>query len=83
MREWIYGEGMGNPLGNEDLYMDRYLRHYNEVRAYFKDRPNDLLEVSWTDGDGWEKICPFWLIFVSSVSIYKNRFCLVIAIKNK
>lgn len=59
MREYIYGENNGNPEGKKDLYLKRYKRHQAEVKEYFKNRPNDLLIVSWEDGDGWEKICRF------------------------
>jgi sulfotransferase family protein len=36
-----------------------YERHHREVRDYFADRPSDLLEIDFSRGDGWEKICPF------------------------
>jgi hypothetical protein len=36
-----------------------YLRHHSEVRHYFRDRAHDLLEVDFTQGDGWERICAF------------------------
>lgn len=57
MRRWIYG--VGHPKGNEDVFLERYRRHYKEVSEYFKDRPNDIIWVSWEKGDGWEKICSF------------------------
>lgn len=57
MREWIYGDG--RPRGNEQLYVDRYERHNREVRAYFQDRPDDLLIMNVTNGEGWETLCPF------------------------
>lgn len=57
MREWIYGEG--DPKGNEHLYIDRYEKHNREVRTYFSERSDDLLELATTEGDGWEKLCPF------------------------
>jgi len=59
MREWIYGPGQGNPQGLEALYTQRYERHNREVRDYFKDRPEDLLELNITLNEGWEKLCPF------------------------
>ncbi|OGT79454.1 MAG: hypothetical protein A3H91_05800 [Gammaproteobacteria bacterium RIFCSPLOWO2_02_FULL_61_13] len=59
MREWIYGAGRGCALGNEDVYVERYERHNREVRAYFANRPGDLLELALTEGEGWEKLCPF------------------------
>lgn len=57
MRKWIYG--IGYPKGNEDIYIRRYEKHNKEVKDYFKNRPDDLLILDLTKGDGWEKICPF------------------------
>jgi len=57
MRNWIYGAG--SPVGNEERYLSRYKRHNDEVRAYFADRPESLLELSVTDGAGWDRICPY------------------------
>jgi hypothetical protein len=57
MREWIYG--VGCPLGNEDVYVARYERHNREVMEHFLSRPNDLLVLRLTDGDGWATLCPF------------------------
>ncbi len=57
MRQWIYGAGC--PQGNEDIYRQRFLRHYREVQAYFAERPDDLLVMDLAAGDGWDKLCPF------------------------
>jgi hypothetical protein len=57
MREWIYG--VGHPKGNESVYLSRYNRHNSEVIEYFRSRPEDLLVLHITAGDGWEKLCPF------------------------
>jgi len=57
MREWVYGKGY--PVGNEDIYIQRYTQHNEEVFEYFKDRPGDLLPLWLTEGEGWEKLCPF------------------------
>lgn len=57
MREWIYG--VGNPISNEHIYLSTYNRHNREVLAYFQNRSNDLLVLAITEGDGWEKLCPF------------------------
>ena len=57
MREWIYGAG--SPMGNERLYKERYLRHYAEVRAHFKNRQSSLLEFNLVGGDGWKQLCAF------------------------
>lgn len=57
MRTWIYG--VGSPVGNEAIYRDRYLRHNEEVEAYFEGSPGRLLVMNITDGDGWDLLCPF------------------------
>lgn len=57
MREWIYG--VGCPEGNEDIYRRRYDSHNRDVLAYFESRPDDLLVVDLTKGDGWDELCPF------------------------
>jgi hypothetical protein len=57
MRRWIYGAG--DPIGNEQTYVRRYEAHNAEVRAYFAQRPNDLLMMDLTAGDGWAKLCAF------------------------
>lgn len=57
MRRWIYG--VGHPAGNEAIYIERYERHNREVLEYFADRPGDLLVLAITEGEGWEKLCPF------------------------
>jgi len=55
--EWIYG--VRTARGNEDVYIQRYEDHNREVLAYFEGRPDDLLVMDITKGDGWEKLCPF------------------------
>lgn len=55
--EWIYG--VRTARGNEDVYIRRYEEHNREVIDYFVDRPGDLLIMDITQGDGWEKLCPF------------------------
>ena len=57
MRQWIYG--VGHPMGNEELYVKRFDGHYAEVREYFRDRPDDLLEFRLSVGAGWTDLCPF------------------------
>jgi hypothetical protein len=57
MREWLYG--IGFPEGNEHIYLDRYRKHNQEVLEYFQDRSDNLLVVSWEQGDGWKELCSF------------------------
>jgi hypothetical protein len=57
MREWIYG--VGDPLGNEIIYRDRYERHNHEVQEYFRMRSSDFLVFRLTEGEEWEQLCKF------------------------
>lgn len=58
-RKLIYGEAAGHPVGNEALYKERYSAHNREVLDHFADRPDDLLVMDVTKGDGWHELCPF------------------------
>ena len=57
MRKWIYG--VGCPKGNEDIYVKRFEDHNKEVHDYFSNRPQDLLVLDFSHGDGWELLCSF------------------------
>lgn len=56
MLEWIYGASC--PEGNEERYVEVYESHNQEVLDYFEGR-DDLLVLRITEGEGWEKLCPF------------------------
>jgi len=58
MREWIYGATHGSPANNRDCWIQRYTSHNVEVTEFFKDKPNFLM-IDVTQGDGWDKVCPF------------------------
>ena len=57
VHEWLYGNGVLQ--GNEELYLERFRKHNRDVRDYFQDRGDDLLEMDLIGGDTWEKLCPF------------------------
>ena len=57
MRKYIYG--YGSPLGNEDIYLQCYKKHNQEVINYFKDKNNKLLVIDITKENAWEQICLF------------------------
>jgi hypothetical protein len=59
MREWIYGPGRANPIGNEEIYVERYERHNREVQEYFAERSGDFIVFDLAEGDGWLKLCAF------------------------
>ena len=44
MREWIYGPGKANPIGNEAVYVERYERHNREVIDELPDPALDVRE---------------------------------------
>jgi len=56
-RKLVFGHNFPQRWGRE--HMDFYVRHNNEVRAYFSGRDSDFREICWENGDGWEKLCEF------------------------
>jgi hypothetical protein len=48
-------------------FADAYARHYDNVQHYFRDRPEDLLEINIVAGEGWEKLCPFLEVSIPPV----------------
>jgi hypothetical protein len=57
MSEFLYGPDTP-ALGNESVYVDRYLRHNADVLNYFAGRPDDLLVIDLEQA-GWEPLCKF------------------------
>lgn len=55
---WIYGDHC-TPLKAPRRCLQRYKRHNREVRDYFKDRPDDFIEIDFSKGHGWEELCGF------------------------
>lgn len=55
---WIYG-GVGTPINNRHRFVKRYKQHNREVRDYFKNRPDDFIEIDFSKGHGWKEICAF------------------------
>jgi hypothetical protein len=49
-------------------YKKTYLDHNADVREYFKDRPNDLLELNVADPDSYQKLADFL-----GVKVKKNK----------
>ena len=56
-RKSIYGHSM--PHNHKEDHIRIYENHLQTVREYFKDRPDDLLEVCWAEGDDWDKLADF------------------------
>lgn len=57
MRKLIYG--YGSPVGNEQVYLNRYRQHNKDVIEYFSSRKNDLLVINISKGQGWVELCDF------------------------
>ena len=70
---------MARMLLLETLEFDRdkaiaaYDRHHADVKRYFADRPDDLLEMRIADGDGWEKLCPFLGVEIPDVEFPRTN----------
>lgn len=58
LRKSIFGFSQPLPK-NKGPHIMFYKSHLNEVRKYFHDKPNKLLEVCWEEGDGWKELCDF------------------------
>lgn len=56
-RRLVYGQG--SIVGNEQHYLEYYRKHNTQVREWFKDRPNDLLEIDVIAAPQWEELCGF------------------------
>ncbi len=53
----IYGYSM--PQGRRDQHVEFYLKHNEEVKAYFSDRPGKLLELCFDTGVSMAELCHF------------------------
>lgn len=62
------------PHVTDDQLLARVRRHEREVRAWFAERPGDLLVVDWSAGDRWERLCDFLDLPVPDVDFpHENR----------
>jgi 3'-phosphoadenosine 5'-phosphosulfate (PAPS) 3'-phosphatase len=55
----LFSDIYGCTVFDETLFRQGYARFVGEVERYFRDRPDDLLVIDVTAGEGWEKLCPF------------------------
>ncbi len=52
--------GCGFPQGNEEIWINRYQSHCDEVVKYFHDRPDDLLVLNLDQEEtNWSNLAPF------------------------
>lgn len=59
MRQFLRAAVYGCYSFNRERYLAVYNRHLEDVQAYFKDRPDDLLILDAGKGEGFEKLAPF------------------------
>jgi hypothetical protein len=59
MHEWIYGRRMGLIVAEKENSIRIYEKHIEGLREYFRDRPDDLLEIDISKGEGWGPLCSF------------------------
>lgn len=55
----IHEDLYGTAEFDSDVFLQRYRSHNKEVREFFADRPDDLLIIDLSRGQGYETICPF------------------------
>ena len=59
------------------LYKTAIHRYFNigkEIRYFFKDKPDQFLELKICEGEGWEKLCPFLNVDVPDFPFpYENK----------
>jgi hypothetical protein len=68
--------GFYRPFGREGQYVSFYERHNDAVRRYFQEQgaADQLLEVCWENGDGWNELCRFLGEAVPDVSFpHRNK----------
>lgn len=71
-RKQIYGFAMPHKYKKEHIKF--YENHNNRVRQYFRNRPNDFLEICWENGDGWEVLSRFLNLESPSISFpHRNQ----------
>lgn len=56
VHSWLYGEKC--PAERGEFFLERFVNHEREVRAFFSQR-SDLLVMNLFAGDGWDLLAPF------------------------
>jgi Sulfotransferase domain len=59
LNAFAYGRDHARARDDKDHWIRTYNTHNENVREYFRDRPDDLLEMTLTKGDGWDKLSRF------------------------
>jgi hypothetical protein len=62
LRKIVYPELFKNIETEKKVYEEAIHRYFNigeEIRNFFKDKPEQFLELKICEGEGWEKLCLF------------------------
>lgn len=51
--------GFAFPHGAERQHIAFYERHLETTRHFFADKPGQMVELCWEEGDGWPELCAF------------------------
>jgi hypothetical protein len=66
----IYPERFNNNEAEKKSYESAIHRYFNigqEIRSFFKNKPDQFLEIKICEGEGWEKLCPFLGVDVPNI----------------
>jgi len=68
----------GNLTVNKDLWTKRWYAHRESIDHYFCDREHDLLRINIINGEGWDKMCPFFGVDIPNepfpkMNVTKNK----------
>ncbi len=55
----LFNDIYDSPFFDNEKFTAGYQRFVNEAMEYFKNRPDDLLIIDISAGEGWEKLCSF------------------------
>ncbi|WP_404355956.1 inositol monophosphatase family protein [Methylotuvimicrobium sp. KM1] len=55
----LFNDIYDSPFFDEEKFTTGYQRFVNEALDYFKNRPDDLLVIDISAGEGWDKLCSF------------------------
>ncbi len=56
--QFVYGK-YNIPLYDKQSYKENYLKNNEEKRNYFKNRPNDFIEINLSIQDDFQRLCEF------------------------
>lgn len=75
LREYVYGAENGCPADNEKIYKQVYLQHSSDVLNYFKNRPDDLLQINSLSDKSAQQVGKFlgFPYYAELTMLHKNK----------